>query len=82
MRDVKSYWLYGPTRTGKSWDCIKRMNKDPKGDLSGIYFKDSENKWWDGYNNEEYVLVDELPKETSKWILTKLKKWTDKLPLL
>jgi hypothetical protein len=28
------------------------------------------------------VLIDELPKESSKWVLNYLKMWTDKLPLL
>lgn len=47
-----------------------------------IYFKNSQNKWFDGYANQTKILIDELPKEASKWCMTYLKKWTDKLPCL
>jgi hypothetical protein len=54
MRDVKAYWYYGPTRTGKSWKAIADMGypisqEGLQCDLTGIYFKNSQNKWWDGY---------------------------------
>lgn len=62
--------------------AITRMGVDPKADLKGIYFKNSVNKWWDGYKGETNVLIDELPHDANKWIMTYLKKWADKLPCL
>lgn len=50
--------------------------------MSMIYFKPSSNHWWDAYSNQDKVLIDELPKEASKWIMNYLKKWADKLPLI
>ncbi len=87
MRDVKVYCYYGPTRTGKSWKAISEMGcpLEQQGlacDLTGIYFKKSHNKWWDGYLGQKYVLIDELPIEASKWVLNYLKQWTGKLPII
>lgn len=82
MRDVACTWIHGPTRVGKSWLAIQRLGLDPKGELRGIYFKSSMNKWWDGYKGEDAVLIDELPYEANKWIVSFLKKWGDKLPCL
>lgn len=79
---VTATWRHGPTRTGKSFAAIAELGCDPFGDLSSIYFKPSHNKWWDGYNGQQKVLIDELPKEASRWCLNFLKLWTDKLPLL
>lgn len=82
MRDVTATWFYGPTRTGKSWAAIKALGCDPLAGMAPIYFKNSQNKWFCGYSGQLKVLVDELPKETSRWCLNYLKMWTDKLPLL
>lgn len=47
-------WCYGETGTGKS-HFAKTYT-----DLSDIYFKDVESKWWDGYTNQSVVVFDEL----------------------
>lgn len=53
MRDVKCKWYWGPSRMGKSWKAIKDFGYEPSMDehcdVSGLYFKNSGNKWWDGY---------------------------------
>lgn len=67
---------------GKSWSAIKDLGGDPEVDCSGIYFKASQNKWWDGYTGQDCVLIDELPTEAAKWCTTFLKKWADGLPCL
>lgn len=61
---------------GKSWYAIKELG----GDMKKIFMKNGQNKWWDGYNNEENVLIDELPLEASDWNLNYMKKWLDVLP--
>lgn len=47
-----------------------------------IYFKNAGNKWWCGYEEQAKVLMDELPLETSTWLINYLKRWTDKLPCI
>lgn len=67
---VYGLWLQGPPRTGKSH--FARTNFEP------LYLKDT-NKWWDGYKDEPYVLIDELEPQhafMSSWI----KKWVDRWP--
>ena len=48
----KCYWIYGEPRVGKSY-CV-RMAFD-------VYEKPM-NKWWDGYADEEVVLIDDFDK--------------------
>lgn len=48
-------WIWGPTRTGKSW----RARKEIIGD-NPFYIKNAANKWWDKYDNEKYVLIEDM----------------------
>lgn len=80
MRDVYCEWIWGPTRTGKSWLAISSMGVDPKSNLKEIFFKNSQNKWWDGYTGQKKVIIDELDKIKATHWMTFLKKWCDKLP--
>lgn len=52
LADVRGIWLHGPAGSGKSYAA--RM-------IGGqsLYLK-SQNKWWDGYQGEETVLIDDL----------------------
>lgn len=45
-------WIYGSTGIGKS-----RYIRDNHG---GQFFSKSQNKWWDGYNGEKIVLIDDF----------------------
>ena len=80
MKSVEALWYWGETRLGKSWKAIKDADFDPKGDMTGLYFK-SHNKWWDNYNNEDVVMLDEFNLNDAVWIVTHLKQWTDALPM-
>jgi hypothetical protein len=53
----KPLWIYGPTRTGKSWAA--RNIHWPE---EAFYLKQC-NKWWDGYQMEAKVIIDDLGKE-------------------
>ena len=64
----KCYWIYGPSGIGKSY-----LVRDA---FINIYEK-SNNIWWDGYNNEEVVLIDDFDKSCLK-LTYYLKIWADK----
>lgn len=63
----KCFWIYGPSGIGKSYLVRNSFND--------IYEK-SNNKWWDGYNNEKNVLIDDLDKTSIK-LSYYLKIWGD-----
>lgn len=72
--DVRCYWIHGPTGTGKSHSvettfplCYKKNMEDPK--------------WFDSYQNEEVVYLEDLDKYQVKWSGL-LKRLADKWPLL
>lgn len=64
-------WIYGKSGTGKSHAVITQH--------AGRYIKPL-NKWWDGYQGESVVHMDELCPEHVKWLSPYLKKWADKWP--
>ena len=63
----KCFWIYGPSGIGKSY-LIRNLFDD-------LYEKPC-NIWWDGYNNEEVVLIDDFDK-SSKKLSYYLKIWGD-----
>lgn len=71
-RDFVPYveWIYGPTGTGKSHYVYSK-----EGDLYSKSFNDD--KWWDGYNYQEAVLLDDYRGEMK---YNELLKLLDKYP--
>lgn len=63
---VRGVWIYGPPGTGKTHSVISEH--------PGLYWK-QQNKWWDGYQGEEIVLLDDLD---SACLGHHLKRWLDK----
>jgi len=60
-------WIFGPPRTGKS-----HYARQHYGD--SLFLK-AQNKWWDGYQNERNVLLDDFDTKTMGHLL---KIWLDK----
>lgn len=49
------YWVYGPTGVGKTHFAIK---------LGSSYYIKNNTKWWDGYEQEEVIILDDFD---AKW---------------
>lgn len=63
-------WIYGPTRTGKSWRARQICGTDR-------YLKNAANKWWDKYDGQKNVLIEDIDL-THSYQGFYLKIWADK----
>jgi len=64
---LDNHWYCGPSGTGKS---LKARTENP-----GAYTK-LNNKWWDGYDNEDIVIIDDFDKYDVA-LSGHLKRWCD-----
>lgn len=68
----KNIWIYGPPGTGKS---ISARFCDDK----HIYEKNI-NKWWDGFEDQKVVIIEDIDPEKSKMLAHHIKVWSDRYP--
>lgn len=71
LETLQNRWIHGPTGVGKS-----RGIRDLHGE--SLFVKDP-NKWWDGYQGEETILIEDLEPE-HKFLGWFLKIWADHYP--
>lgn len=71
--DVKAYWIYGPTGTGKS-HCVETS-------FPNCYKKAMDDlKWFDGYQDQDVVYLEDIDKYQVKWGGL-LKRLADRWPM-
>lgn len=68
--DPPNIWVYGSTGTGKS----RYIRDNPL--YKGLFIKPL-NKWWNNYQNEPYVLIEDIGKEHA-CLGSHLKIWADR----
>lgn len=71
---TKSFFLWGETGTGKTRTAIelcKLLGEDRP------YLK-KHSRYWNGYNHQQVVLIDDVHKEDAQYIQNLLLKWADR----
>jgi hypothetical protein len=68
------YWIYGTPGIGKSTFAFDKMYPG-----EAIYDK-LINKWWDSYNNEDVVIIDDITPDHKGVMTYFLRRWADKRP--
>lgn len=69
---TKHYWFVGVAGSGKS-RCARE-------NFSNFFLKNACNKWWDGYDGEENVIIDDFDKKHGDYMSYYLKIWADIYP--
>lgn len=72
---LDNVWVHGAPGVGKSMWARSQARPGER-----LYFKDAMNKWFDGYQHEELVVIDDFEKD-SKYQAHLLKTLGDRYPL-
>lgn len=69
LKELDNHWIWGPAGAGKS-----RFVRDK---YKESLFVKGTNKWWDGYNDEDTVLIEDIDPENCQYLTRYLKIWSD-----
>lgn len=69
--DVRGVWLCGTPGVGKSHFARQVLGADG-------YYPKLNNKWWDGYQSQKVVIMEDVDCETVKFLHHHLKIWADR----
>lgn len=70
---TQGYWFWGSTGTGKTSEVVRREGTDP----DKVYWLPVEDKgWWDGYDGQEVVVIDDFRGQLPYSQLLRLCDWT------
>ena len=70
-------WYYGATGTGKTKTAYEEMVEEAQNE-DNIYFSMDTGKWWEGYDAQEYVIIDDMRADFLKY--HQLLKLLDRYP--
>jgi len=65
----KHEWFYGASRSGKS--------RTAREAYPNAYLKNGRTKWWDGYDCQEVVIIEDLDRKDADYMCYNLKIWLD-----
>lgn len=71
ITELTHEWWVGPTGTGKSRRLWAEFPD---------HYPKALNKWWDGYDNEEVVAIEEMTPAAGQFLAHYLKIWADRYP--
>lgn len=76
-RDFKTHvsWYWGASGVGKTRRIYEELGSEP------FYVKDPDNKWWDGYDNEPNIVIDDFKGFASGFSLSFMLRLLDRYPL-
>ena len=69
--DVRGVWIWGKPGVGKSHFARQVLGAEG-------YYPKLNNKWWDGYQSQKVVIMEDVDKETIKFLHHHLKIWSDR----
>lgn len=67
--ELEHEWWYGEPGTGKTSEAV--------GSFPMAYIKDPKERWWDGYDNEDVVIIDDFDKYQVS-MAGDMKRWLDR----
>lgn len=71
----KNAWIWGPPGTGKS-----KLARDYAESRGFRVYEKLANKWWDNYDGEEVVLLEDLDPKVCEALIHHIKLWADRYP--